>query len=375
MPRVLHTALILLWFVASSASIRAGVYVTSPREPFPVVTNQASVKSQLGDSTALLDGAQQAEKEPTSKRLELLKQVDALEKRELTVQDRVNLSAAYIRLGRHGKAIELLKTVLEDGPQQVKEDAREWFLLLANMAAAYNDGNFDLLPRAIYYQDRAIKAAPAKPPVPEWSQEQWDHFRIAERYYLRLLQLRRGEGAKAANWKTLDALFDKVAFVGPTGEYEPGKLSAENLHELPRDAMPIVVQLLNWLPNDARLYWLYAELLNGEGRINEAYEVLHDLSFARGVSSLVRQHRQILKEALVPEKNPDVEIAGAVAPAPGPKTADDKPGKGLPDWRTLGTGFLAGVLVALFGSVQFYLWRRRRTPLAPTAFAGPRHVS
>ena len=36
-------------------------------------------------------------------------------------------------------------------------------------------------------------------------------------------------------------------------------------------------------------------------------------------------------------------------------------------WRSLGTGFLAGLLVAAFGGLQFYIWLRRRQTPPPTA--------
>jgi hypothetical protein len=382
MLRLPHAALVLACLLALCRTAPAGVYVTTPPDPFPVVTAQEKVKDRLSTLTMLGDSVQKAVSQPTTERQKLVKQVEtALEPKyragELTLADRVNLSAAYIRLGRHAKAVLLLKEVLE-GPQPVKEDAPERFLLMANLAAALNDGNAELLPRAIFAQDAAIKAAPAKPPVAGWSQEQWDRYRIVDNYYLKLLQLRRGEGKRAATWKTVDALFEKVQFVGPGGEFEAGKLSAEILHELPRDALPIVVQLLYWLPTDSRLYWLYGELLNAEGRINEAYQVLDELTFARGLSAGIRelrQHRQILmeaKKAVAPAKADE-----PLLPTEEPKPAANPAAKPATEWRTLAIGFVTGLLVAAFGGLQLYLWLRRRVPAraaaalaaAPASFA------
>ena len=62
--------------------------------------------------------------------------------------------------------------------------------------------------------------------------------------------------------ESLDNLFPRVRFVGPSGEYEPGLLAADQWTNLPADALTIVSQLVLWYPHDNRLYWLFAELLN-----------------------------------------------------------------------------------------------------------------
>ena len=380
MPRVLRAALFLSCLLVLPSSVRAGVYCFTTSDddtlrplmdPFPLPTAQDKVKYRLGTLRMLDDRAQNPELKTSPERIALLERVEKqLEpkhaKGELTLQDRVNLSAAYLRLGRHEKA----RKVLEESLEQVNMDAPERFLLLANLASAYDDGNPDRLREAILRQRQALAAIPPKPPVPGWSQEQWDRYRIAERYFLKLLELRNGEVARgqAGKWKTVDAIFEKMRFVGPSGEYEAGKLSAESLHELPRDAMPIVVQLMNWLPDDPRLLWLYGELLNADGRVNEAYLVLDELIYARRLSSVreIFQHRQILNEARNPEKKE--EVLPPVPPPEEPKKADDNSSKGLPEWRTLLTGFLAGLLVAVFGIMQLFIWfRRRRAPVVPAA--------
>jgi hypothetical protein len=365
MSRGSRLALVLLSLLNPSAAVRAGVYVTTPREPFPVPTALDKVKNRLGTLMMLDDRAQKPEKEPSPERKELLKEVARLEARhqkgELSLPERVNLSAAYIRLGRNDRAVKLLREAVDEGPEQVKDDTPERFLLLANLAAAYNDGNIELLPRAIFEQEKALKAASARPPVADWTQEQWDHYRITEGYFLKLLKLRRGEGRKAAMWKTVDALFDQVRFVGPSGEYEAGKVSAEELHALPRDALPIVAQLVYWLPADARLYWQYGEILNAEGQSNDASRVLDELRDLRGLGSIpeLNNHRRVLKAAYRAPKEEE-----PVAPPDEPQPAKAAPAR---DWRSLGTGFLAGLLVAAFGGLQLYIWlRRRRGPGLPS---------
>jgi len=361
MPHLVRGALTLTCLLVPCVGARAGVYFTNSPEPFPVPTALMKVRDRLGTLRTLMDSTQIPPPPSSEERKKLVELVEKqlepkLKKGELTLQDRVNLSAAYIRLNRHARARE----VIESAMPQVKDDAPERFLLLANLAAAYHDGNDELLPRAIYAQGEALKAAPATPPLPGCSQEQWDHYRLAERYLLRLLELRRGEGVRARSWKTVDALFDKVKFVGPSGEYEAGKLSAENLHELPRDALPIVVQLLDWMPNDARLEWLYGEILNAEGEVNDAGWVLDDLRGNRSLGSIpeLSRHRLVLKKAFRAPKEEE---------PPPPPPEDPKPVKAGIDWKMLGTGFLAGVLVAAFGGVQLYVWmRRRRAPALPS---------
>jgi hypothetical protein len=368
MPAVVRYAVILACFLAPSASTWAGVYITAKQDPFPLPTAFDKVKYHLGDLTMLLDSVAKQTNKTTSLRQQLLDRVEKeLEPRrkngELSLLERVDLSGCYIRLGRHNEARSILAEVLDEGPKKVKDDAPERFLLLANLAAAYFDGNNELLGRAILKQKEALAAAPEKPPVPGWSPEQWAHYRIAERYFLRLLERRYAETvrAKAASWKAVDALFDNVRFVGEGGEYEAGKLSAESLHELPRDALPIVVQLLYWLPNDPRLYWLYGELLNADGQVNDAYKVLDDLVLNRslGLVADLRQHRLVLKEAYRVPKDEE--------PAPPPEEAKPAKPTTTRDWRSLGTGFLAGLLVAAFGGLQLYIWlRRRRGTAAPS---------
>ncbi len=365
MPAAIRHALVLACLLAPAGSTWGGVYITAEKAPFPLPTAFDKVKYHLGDLLMVDDRAQRPGTDPSkdSLRDKILKRVETeleprRKSRELSLLERVDLSGCYIRLGRHNEARTLLTEVLDEGPQKVKDDAPERFLLLANLAAAYFDGNNELLGRALLKQKEAIAAAPDKPPVPGWTPEQWDHYRIAERYFLKLLERRYAESVrgKAANWKTVDALFDKVQFVGPSGEYEAGKLSAESLHELPRDALPIVVQLLYWLPNDSRLYWLYGELLNAEGQVNDAYSVLNDLVGNRGLGLVadLKRHRLVVKEAYrVPvEEEPTPE-----APKP-PWRAD---------WRSVAYGALAGFLVAAFGGLQLYIWvRRRRGPAVPS---------
>ncbi len=370
MLRVSRAVLVLVCFLAPCGVSRAGVYFTSPRDPFPMPTSQETVKSLIADLTMLVDVIAKQVNKTTPLRQKLLERVEKelepkLNNGELSLTDRINLAAGYIRLGRYAKAIPILNAALLDGPQQVKDDAPERFLLLANLAVAFHGIND--LRGAIRTQKEviAVAAGATNPPVSAWSAEQWKHYRMVESYYLRLLELRKEETERgpAAQQMTTDDLFPMVRFVSSSGKYEAGKLAPESL-QLPRDTLPIVVQLLIWMPTDGRLMWLYGELLNAEGRINEAYWTLRDLVFSGAVSGPeIIKHRKILQGALVPEKPFIPEEKLSIVE---PQKIDDKPAKLGTDWRALGTGFLAGFLVAAFGGVQIYLWlRRRRTPTPP----------
>jgi hypothetical protein len=371
MPRLSRVAVVVVCLLVPCASVRAGVYVIASqkdtpllpmRDPFPVVTAEETVKSLVATLTMLDDAIAKRTEKTTTARADLIKEVETvlepkLKKGELTPQDLVNLSAAYIRLRRYTRAIP----VLEDGLRQLKEDAPERFLLLANLAAAHH-GNNDLR-NARNRQMAALAAAPAKPPVAAWSQERWDHYLIAERYYARLLERRAEEIERPSAVKSVsvDDLFPTVRFVGASGDYEPGRIAPQYLHELPRDALPIVVQLLFWLPTDPRLMWLYGELLNAEGRVNEAYFVMRDLIFSGSMGGKeISDHRRILQGALVPAK-PEVTEDEVKAPPDQSNKPEGKPAATAgTDWRTLAIGFVAGLLVAAFGGLQLYLWLRRR---------------
>jgi len=122
-------------------------------------------------------------------------------------------------------------------------------------------------------------------------------YRTAERYQLRLLQLRQQESRLQLGQQpeTLDALFGRVRFGGPGGQYEPGVIAPDQLDELPVESVPVVTQLVLWLPFDNRLYWLLAELLNAQAEPDKALALMKDLSFGRRFNTpefLV--HRRIL---------------------------------------------------------------------------------
>jgi hypothetical protein len=237
------------------------------------------------------------------------------------------------------------------------------------------------------------------------------------------VEARRADG-KAAMWETVDDLFPGFKIVGPDGGYEAGRTALVSLDVLPPDALRLVRELMMAYPTDARLYWLFGELLNTGGRVEDAYQVCDDLVYGNQLSNvrLLAAHRRVLfdrvgqirglrdtpmfrndKEkglsplfqedllwAFAPRSPFGVPIAGLLADEAGrgaasvaienlqreerlgrrddgsnlslptPPPAPDKPVMALPDWRVLAIGFAAGVVVTVVGGLQRSEWKRRR---------------
>jgi hypothetical protein len=194
-----------------------------------------------------------------------------------------------------------------------------------------------------------------------------------ETYQLKLLRLRSKEAQRPAGDlpQDVDGLFDsaekgKVRFVGPSGQYEAGKLAADQQAKLPKNAIEIVEQLLIWMPLDDRLYWLLGELFNAEGDVPSALEIFKEIagkwapkpdpnkagSFSRppDLPSLFKEHLDILR-AQPPAREP------LAAPPDAPQLSPRPP----VDWKSAGVGFGGGMVVAFLLIWQLRESRRRRT--------------
>jgi tetratricopeptide (TPR) repeat protein len=341
--------------------------------------------------------------------LRLLNQVTALEvkerKGELTLDDRINLAADYLYLAPPNnaapwanKAIRVLTPAVGD---------RGNFLVLANLATAYEMAGIP--ERALDYRRQALAAWPQS--WPGWSTLQLVWYRRLEKLHLHLLQLRTQEAARSPRGpEKLDELFPGVKFVGPKGEYEAGRIALEQMAEIPPDAINLVMQLLFWLPNDNRLYWLLAELLNAQGDVLAAERIFYDLVEQRNYKQAreVRQHYQILVEArpaaqvlagaMTPAVQqlllwaaappPGSDLAPGIAPlaqqvgwmaavhyqanrdrkeAPASAPAAPPPQSWLPNWKDVVIGFVAGLIVAPLVIQQWRELRRRRQAPEPVA--------
>jgi len=239
-------------------------------------------------------------------------------------------------------------------------------------------------------------------------------------------QREKGARAPVEKW---DDLFH-VAFTGPSGEYEAGNIAADQKEQLPADAVATVQQLLIWLPDDLRLYWLLGELYNAKGEYLTAGEIFAEVGekLQRAVKSGFEigikaeepggskrakrrgtappqvakslESRSIAEFTRLPEPykghlavliaqaKADQEAAtarrspqngappGMGGGGPEPNKVSSTPagdsGDALPiDFRSLGVGFVAGLIVMLFGLWQGREIRRRLGRGSPPAEAGP----
>jgi tetratricopeptide (TPR) repeat protein len=384
----------------TAGPVRAGLY--HPAEPPVGPTNNPQLfLSLLSDFKGLRQPQNPLRKHYLARAAEL----ETKESRgDLTVEDRLNLSAYYIRLEQPEKAVGVL------GP--VANAAQGNFMVLSNLATAHElAGRLDL---AVRYAEQSLKQWPAMWPGLSKAQLYW--LSRAEKYHVALLKLRYLEtsrrGGKTAVPERPDELFPKVRFVNADGSYAPGELEAVQMADLPNDAALIVEQLLLWSPNDARLEWLYAELLAALGNPNAlmaANTVFNNLVKQGFNSKELGRHRHAvnvaaetvvrLNRVLADAKGPGAWVqllwyavprgatlesgvgalaaesawaaraildkrpsrpAAPAARAERPAEATAKAAKGwLPEARSVLVSFAAGVLVTIFCILQVREMRRR----------------
>jgi hypothetical protein len=420
MRRIVLTLALLL----AAEPLRAGVYNLDPPRRYPNDYVETHTVQQLKWVMAYLDELRavrdlrgnQPPTQPGTLRDLYEKQLAPLESKrnagQLTVVDRVNLSACLIRLGRNAKAQELLEESLHrtagDDPYRV--------LLQLNLAAIYQEDE-SLMQRGLQMQRDALAHWPKL--LLGWTRGESEWYRHVEEYVLTLMEMRTAEtirqsGTPSREQPLFDRLFPresakKVKFAGDNGEYEAGAIAWKEWDRLPVDAEQIVLQLLLWRPHDVRLLWLYGELLNARGEIDWAYTLLNvkvrEQSLWRNRE--LDRHIQVLKAAdkvykvlFVDEggtgenlrrqalllwqfaprgASPMPGVAEAVHEAGGitaatylgvalgnqtpsaPATSGRTASMALPDWRHLTVSFLTGVIVAVLGVLQWQQWRRHRS--------------
>jgi hypothetical protein len=335
--------------------------------------------------------------------LKYLRRIAELEAKErqglLSLEERINLGAYYIRMQDSRNAIRVLEAA---GLGQ------RHFMLRANLAAAYEQAGIP--ERAISYRQQALLDWPTM--YPGWDSFQLNFYRKAEKLQLTLAQLRQEEARLQPNrgGLRLDNLFPRVQFVGPDGKYEVGGIAPAQWGELPSDATPLLEQLVLWSPFDERLQWLLAEVLNANGNPVAAAIMLKPLvnkqqdpaKWSSVAPPELREHYRALahcpdfSEAYKNQYRADptlpAQLLCALAPRPGglgaadlireagwpawamrygapidpaggpPRatggdttatdTATPSSASWVPNWRQLGVGFGAGVLVTLLLSMQ-----------------------
>jgi hypothetical protein len=378
------------WF-ATACLVRAGLYNTA--EPRPVLSRKfEEFKETLIPLRQI--GSVEAHSE-LNRRYELVATLAArAASPTLTVEQRLDLNAYLVRALKAREGVTVL------APAQFQE--RDNFLVLCNLATAeFLDGQ---PRRARDYQSDALQLWPR-----EWSglsadRQQWlvnlgwkeadfRWYREVETYQLRLIRLRAREAAGPAGRlpENVDALFDEdgkaagpLRFVADSGRYEAGKLAAAERAKVPPKAIEIVEQLLVWMPNDTRLYWLLGELFNAAGDVSAAKKIFNEVEIkwnppasktggwdsragkkspaAVGFQKVTlpqrfKEHLEVLRAQ--PEA-PLTITDPAATPAPAP-VAKTEPSVGpLVEWKSLAVGFGVGLAVAFFGYWQIREIRRRR---------------
>jgi hypothetical protein len=249
-------------------------------------------------------------------------------RRELTQEERADLGACYLRLG---KVAEARRALRKGSPNH--------FLIQANLAAAYfaekKEVKVDLkgelarrkagghaadpsppvkqnLTLAILWQKKLLDNWPKA--CPGWDQTYLDRQRRAELLFLRLLELRKKEGKPPDSNVPLDDLFPGVKFGASPANY-PGQMGWGARDHPPLDATDLVFELVHSAPWDDRLVWQLAELFNAYGRIEAAYSLMvmvaprpvDDKKGALGFNRLtpywgLEIHRDILYRLVTPPK-------------------------------------------------------------------------
>lgn len=349
---------LLLGCLASPAQAQAGVYSTVDPIQGPIVEDGGVVpipialfRDTLSDRIGLLrDPALLGPNDPPLPEGTLKRRKDheaktaALQNKIKTggasLDDQINLSAYLIGLGKFQDAIVLLEPL-------ARGEGRANFMVLSNLATAYQLAGQP--ERVLDYLQLARGCWPDK--LPGMKDEQLKFYRQVDRLQFLLVRQRRAETAKLPPGvrhtpESVDALFgatdDPIKFVAESAQYEAGKIAAKQKAKLPKDAIASVQQLILWLPDDTRLYWLLGELLNADGQISEAYTVLDECVGARRYDAAeLKEHRRILLEGL------------PKPPPPPPLVAN------VPKAIIVGGG--AVLVIGLLGYLQIRELRRRRS--------------
>lgn len=337
--------------------VRAGLYLPAEPDPWPLPSNPAQFRQIHGEllSVSSVDANVRKRDFPTHVREQIAKLERQLRAGKLSVEDSINLSGYYLLQAQRealDKAINLLTPVLQREPKN--------FMVLANLANAYQ--GIGESGRAAEFQRQVLSNWPSTHAGWKWEQLWW--YRRSEKYYLTLLELRTREKLLNQSATSLDNLFPGVPFADENAKYLIGETTYKARDKLPPDVLALVEQMLLWMPQDKRLLWMFAELLNARGDVALTWGIFKELTEGGYNNGLFRKHRNAFRDVADTDprfKKPKVEVGGGRAIFPGGSTAGDTGQQPwLPDWRQLGVGFGSGLLVGMLLLLQFRQFRRRR---------------
>jgi hypothetical protein len=270
MRRTLSFVLTLLLPAPAAAGLyySGESYAALPTHWRGFLLDQRALRNIAANPTAGQDAS------PT--RLKYQKEAARLQERldaehKLAAEEWADLGALYVRLGETAKAVAVLREAQRAHPNH--------FAIAANLGTAFQLAGD--LPRSADALQEAVRLAPGK-------------WLPAEELHLKLVRWRLKQGKAAAD---LDDLFG-VHYVGPKGEYEPGRLAEAERKKLPARAVALTQQLALWLPADGRLLWQLAELASAHGDVASAAAMIDGCVLQFGMTdSELRRRRRLLREA------------------------------------------------------------------------------
>ena len=287
-----------LFVFSGFQSVRAGVYIPGRTPEITAKDGQPQAIPFDKFRLVFLDAQAIAMKTSSSARQRYQQERDELLAKSINYLDELELgmlSGYLIRLREEDRALELLRTAQKKYPRG--------FLIQSHLAFLCQLKNDPEAPR---YQLEALQLRPKEIPGLALDQTAWA-LRL-ERLLFKLqterLREQKEKGLRASH-ESLDSIFH-VEFVGESGQYEAGRIAAEEQKKLPPDALAVVQQFVLWLPQDAQLYWLLGELYNAQGDINAARTIFNECVDARGFRpELLREHRRIVLDAAAVQTSTD----------------------------------------------------------------------
>lgn len=287
----MHRRWFAVVFLLLAPSANAGVYNLQERHE---IGGTAKMRGYYLDVRSISVDPLAAGKplRPESPRAAVLRQVEALKgefaARTFSTLDRVNLAACYLRLG--GERVPEAIGLLNRGDQS-------HFLIQSNLAAAYFLSGETAM--AVRHQTRAVDLWPEI--FSHWTEQELRFYRECEQYLLKLYRSRDEEarGGRLRGPVEVDPFFPGLRFVSSRGYYEAGELAPAMRDRLPTNGFNVLYMILLWFPTDMRLYWLFGELLNAAGAVDQAADVFVELveSGTAGSFKDLPRHRRVLVEA------------------------------------------------------------------------------